>query len=127
MGFVSFLEKAGKDILKVITVGSEAAVLAAPAVSVYNPAIGQLLAGSATAILTAEVAGQSAVANAPAPDNGAQKAALAVTAITPLADQFAQTVGVSRPTETQILKFNDALVLALKAFGVAEELSKPAA
>lgn len=120
-GFISFLKKAGQDILKVITFGAEGASIVAPAISMYNPALGALLSGSATAVLTAEAAGATAVANAPSADNGAQKAALAITAITPLANQFAKSVGVSNPTEAQVQKFNDALVAALNAFGVVKE------
>lgn len=117
-GFLSFLKKAGQDILKVVTFGAIVAKDVAPFVDVYNSALGTLLSGSATAILAAEAAGQTAVNAAPSTANGAQKAALAITAITPLAEQFAKTVGVSNPTAEQIQNFNNALVAALNAFGV---------
>jgi hypothetical protein len=117
--FESFLERAGRDILKVITMGAMAAKEAAPFVDLYNPAVGELLSQSATVILTAQTAGAAAAKNAPATDTNAQKAALAVAAIAPLAQQFAKAVGVSDPTEAQVLAFNNALVAALNAFGVA--------
>lgn len=117
-GFISFLKKFGQDLLKVITFGAVAAKAAAPFVDVFNPALGTLLTGSATAILAAETAGAAAAANAPATDTGPQKAALAVAAITPLAEEFAKTLGLSSPTQAQILAFNNALVAALNAFGI---------
>ena len=117
-GFLSFLKKFGQDMLKVITFGAIAAKDAAPMISAFNPALGSLLTSSATAILAAETAGAAAAANAPSTDTGAQKAALSIAAITPLAEKFATEVGISKPTEAQISAFNDALVAALNAFGV---------
>lgn len=126
-GFVSFLKKAGQDILKVLAIGSEAAIVAAPAVAAYNPAMGTLLSSSGQIILGAEIAGASAVAAAPGTDTSAQKAALAVQAITPLAAEFTQKVGLPPATPDQVLKFNDALVAALNVFGVFQQSAQPAA
>ena len=119
--FLSFLKKVGQDVLKVITFGSVAAEVAAPVVSAFNPAIGALLTGSAQVILGAEVAGASAVAAAPGTDTSAQKAALAVQAITPMAQKFCQEMGLSAPTQQKVLDFNNAMVAALNIFGVAQQ------
>lgn len=125
-GFLSFLKKAGQDVLKIITIGSEAAVVAAPAVAAYNPAIGALLTGTAQIVMGAEVAGATAVAAAPGTDTSAQKAALAVQAITPLAQQFTKALNLSSPTQEQVLKFNNAVVEALNIFGIAQEENQSA-
>ena len=115
-GFETFLSKTGKDLLKVITFGAVVVKDAAPFVALGDPALGSLLSGSADAILTAQAAGEAAVAAAPDTDNGEQKAALAITAITPLALSFAKAKGLPAPTAAQIKVFNDSLVAALNAF-----------
>lgn len=124
--FTSFLKKFGQVALKVITFGAVGVEAAAPFIDVANPALGTLLAGSAQAILAAETAGAAAVANAPSADTGAQKAALAVTAITPLAENFCKAVGLPAPTQEQVLAYNNAIVAALNVFG-AVEAATPAA
>lgn len=124
--FVSGLEKFGKAALKVITLGAVTAKEAAPIVSIFNPAIGALLTGSSSAILAAETAGAAAVAAAPNADVGAQKAALAISAITPIAEKFCSDAGLAKPSTTQIQQFNDLLVAALNVFGAVEEAAKPA-
>ncbi|HEX5236144.1 MAG TPA: hypothetical protein VFW25_12535 [Silvibacterium sp.] len=117
---VSFLEKFGKDALKVITFGAAGAEAAAPFVASVNPALGALLGGSAQIILAAETAGQAAVAAAPSADTGAQKAAIAVQGIAPLALQFTKQLGLSEPTQAQVQTFNNYMVAALKVFGVVQ-------
>lgn len=125
-GFTSFLKKFGQIALKVITFGAAGIEAAAPFLTVANPALGALLTGSAQAILAAETAGAAAVSSAPATDTGAQKAALAVTAITPMAEEFCKTVGLPAPTQAQVLAYNNALVAALNVFGEAEGASSAA-
>lgn len=118
--FVSFLKKFGQDALKVITFGAVAAETAAPFVSAANPAIGALLGDAAQIILAAQTAGEAAVKAAPTADTGAQKAALAVAGIEPLAQQFCQKLGLATPTQTQVQQFNDYLVAALNVFGITQ-------
>jgi len=125
-GFTSFLKKFGQDALKVLTFGAVAAETAAPVVSTFNPAIGALLTGTAQIVMGAEVAGATAVATAPGTDTSAQKAALAVAGITPLAQKFAQELNLSTPTQEQVLKFNNAIVAALNIFGIAQEATQSA-
>ena len=119
-GFTSFLKKFGQIALKVITFGAEGAEAAAPFLAVANPALGTLLTGSAQAILAAQVAGEAAVANAPTADTNAQKAALAVQAIEPLAQEFCKAAGLPAPTQAQVMAYNNAIVAALNVFGAAE-------
>lgn len=127
-GFTSFLKKFGQDALKVLTFGSVAAEIAAPVVAAYNPAVGALLSGTAQVVMGAEVAGASAVAAAPGTDTSAQKAALAVQAVAPMAAKFCQELNLSAPTQDQVAKFNNAIVAALNIFGVAEQAAQtPAA
>lgn len=117
-GFVTFLEKAGKDILKVITLGAIAAKDVAPIVSLADPALGALINGTAAAILTAEATGSAAAATAPSTDTGAQKAALVISSIEPLALEFAKSQGLPQPTQAQLQKWVDGFVAALNAFEV---------
>lgn len=124
-GFMSFLKKFGEAALKVITLGAVGAEAAAPFVAVANPSLGRLLTGSASAVLAAETAGAAAIAVAPAADTGAQKAALAVQAIEPLAQDFCKSVGLPAPTQSQVLAYNNALVAALNIFGAVQAASAP--
>ena len=126
-GFTSFLKKFGQVALKVISLGAIGAEAAAPFLSVANPALGTLLTGSAQAILAAETAGAAATAAAPSTDTSAQKAALAVAAIEPLAQQFCKAAGLPAPTQAQVLAYNNAIVAALNVFGAAETAAAPAA
>jgi len=114
--FETFLAKAGKVALEVITFGAVVAKDAAPFLAPFAPALATLLGGSATIIIAAESAGQAAVMGAPATDTSAQKAALAVTGITPLAEQFATQLGLPTPTPDQIQGFSNDLVSALNRF-----------
>lgn len=121
MSFLSGLKKFGEEALKFITFGDIAAATAAPFVSAFNPAVGALLTGSAQAVMQAEVAGATAVSSAPPTATGAQKAAIAVQAITPIANTYTKTLGLSAPTQEQVAKFNDLLVAALNVFGTAQQ------
>ncbi len=126
MSFLSGLKKFGEETLKFITFGAVAAETAAPFVSAFNPAVGALLTGSAQAVMQAEVAGATTVASAPPTATGTQKAALAVQAIEPIAQQYTNALGLSAPTQAQVQKFNDLLVAALNVFGVAEQATEEA-
>jgi hypothetical protein len=121
-GFLSFLKKAGQDILKVIGIGAKVAEEVAPEITAINPAVGTLLSTSAGIVLAAETAGQAAVAAAPTADTSAQKAALAVQGITPLAEKFCADLGLSAPTQEQVQEFNDHVVAALNVFGITEQV-----
>jgi hypothetical protein len=125
--FVSGLKKFGQEALKVITFGAIAAKDAAPFISMFNPLLGQLLNGTATAVLAAETAGAAAKANAPDASTSTQKAALVVTAITPLAEQFCQQAGFDKPTPAQVQQFSDYIVAGLNVFGtIKQDVQKPA-
>lgn len=108
----TFLSRAGRIALHIITFGAIAAEDAAPFLAPFDAPLATLLSGSASIILAAESAG----AAAPATDTGTQKAALAVASITPLAEQFAAQLGLPKPNQDEIKGFSDALVSALNRF-----------
>lgn len=118
MSFKSFLKKAGEDVLEIITFGAVVAKDAAPFIGIANPALGALIAATTNAVIAAEAAGTSAVAGAPSTTNGAQKAALAITAISPSALAFTKAIGAPEPTQEQLQAWINDMVAALNVFQV---------
>jgi hypothetical protein len=125
--FETFLAKAGKVALKIITFGAIAAKDAAPFLAPFEPALATLLGGAASIIIAAESAGAGAISAAPTTDTSTQKAALAVSSITPLAEQFAKQLGLPTPTQDQIQGFSNDLVSALNRFQAPTTTLTPAA
>jgi hypothetical protein len=121
---MNFLKSLGHIVLKVITFGAYAAKDAAPILAlIFGPAFSALVTGTATAIITAEATGAAAAqAGADAGANGAQKAALVIASIEPLALQYAKTLGVPNPTQAQLQGWTDGFVAAFNALGL--DLSK---
>lgn len=121
---MNFLKSLGHIALKVVTFGAYAAKDAAPILAlVFGPEFAALVSGTASAIITAEATGAAAAANGAAQgDNGAQKAALVVASIQPLALQYAKTLGVPEPTQEQLKGWTDGFVSAFNALGL--DLSK---
>ena len=115
---MSVLKKIGHVLLTIVTFGAVAAQDAAPFVGLFLPAWGSLLTATSSAVLTAEAAGTTAVANAPASDTSAQKLAIVLAAIKPQALAFAKTVGASDPTDAQIETYVNGIVAALNAFQI---------
>lgn len=115
---MTFLKKLGSLALTILTFGAIGLKDAAPIISIFDPTLGALMNATATQIVAAEAAGTSAATSAPATDNGAQKLALVVTAIEPLALEMAQKYGISNPTQTQLEGWVNGFVLAFNALGV---------
>jgi hypothetical protein len=123
---MTFLKQLGLVALKIITFGAIAAKDAAPIVGlVFGPEFQSLVSGTSSAIITAEATGATALANAGSSTNGAQKAALVISSIEPLALKYAQAVGAPAPTQEQLKGWTDGFVQAFNALGI--DLSKGAA
>lgn len=121
---MNFLKSLGHIALKIVTFGAYAAKDAVPILSlVFGPGLSALVNATATAVITAEATGAAAAAAGAAQgDNGAQKAALVIASIEPLAMQYAQTLGVPNPTQEQLKGWTDGFVSAFNALGL--DLSK---
>jgi hypothetical protein len=117
MSVKTFLEKAGEDILKVITFGEAAAKAAEPIIAVTNPALASLIDSAVNAVQLAQASTVSAEAAAPG-STDTQKLAIAVAAIGPQAELFAKSLGASAATVEQKTAFINAIVAALNAFEV---------
>lgn len=116
---MNFLKGLGHVLLKVITFGAIAAKDVSPLVSLaFGPALGALVNGTATAIITAEATGQIALGDAPAGSNGAQKAALVISSIEPLAIQLAASLGAPAPTQEGLKAWTDGFVAAFNGLGI---------
>ena len=115
---MSFLKKLGHVAVSILTFGAIVAKDAAPIVSIFSPALASLLATTAQQIILAEAAGTTAAEQAPSGDTGAQKAALVIAAIEPLAVQVAKGYGIDNPSQAQLKAFVDGIVASLNAFGV---------
>lgn len=115
---MNLLKKFGHVLLTIVTFGAIAAKDAAPFISLFLPAWGNLLTATSSAVLTAEAAGANAVATAPAGDTNAQKLAIVIASIKPQALAFAKTVGASDPTDAQIAIYVNSIVAALGAFQI---------
>lgn len=124
---MSILKKIGHVLLAIVTFGATLEQDAAPFVSLFAPAWGALLNATSTAILTAEAAGTSAAAGAPATDTSAQKLAIVLAAIKPQALAFANTVGATDPTDDEIETYINGIVAALNAFQIPASATSPVA
>lgn len=89
----------------------------AVAESIYPPATAVINLANTwlTEIIKTEAIGVAAGAGT---GSGAQKAAMVITAESPVVLAFAQQYGLSAPTAAQIAAANDALVAFLNAFAV---------
>jgi hypothetical protein len=115
---MSLLKHIGHVLLAIVTFGAIAGKDAAPFLALFAPAWASLVNATSTAVLTAQAAGTSALASAPAGDTNAQKLAIVIAAIKPQALAFATTIGASDPTDAQIETYVNGIVAALGAFQV---------
>lgn len=120
MSFLSGLKKFGQEALHILTLGAIAAETAAPLINEFAPGYGSLVTAGAQLVLSAETAGASIEKAAPGTDTSTQKAALVVSGLAPLCQQFCQKMGFSTPTAEQIQKFNDIIVAGLNVFGTVQ-------
>lgn len=118
--FISILDKIGtigKNIWKVAEpVIKEADVVAKdvePEIAILFPALSPLWNMTVTLVGTAE----SAAAAAGAQKAGAQKLAFVIAALLPYAIQEAANLGISAPTQSQIVNWVNGAVLMLQALG----------
>lgn len=118
--FISILDKMGtigKDIWHVAEpVLKDAEIVAKdaePVVAILFPALSPLWNMTVTLVGTAE----SAAAAAGAQKAGTQKMAFVIAALLPYAIQEAASLGVSAPTQAQIVNWVNGAVLMLKALG----------
>lgn len=111
--FKTFLDALAKDTLKMIGIAEPIAEAAEPIIAVAAPAILPLYNLTINLIKNVEAVG---VAAGTSTGTGAQKMALVVQDLEPIAVQYLASLGVSAPTTAQVQAYAQAIYDSLTAF-----------
>lgn len=121
--FVSFLEKAGKDILAIFKGAEAIATDVAPIIDVAFPAIAGIYNMTVSAVGNAEALGEVAATQG---STNAQKLANVLSAITPTATQTLAGFGIN-VDKTHLTAYVNAVVASLNALPAPAAAAAPVA